>query len=191
MITHLEHLMMTQFIDLACGDTGILLSRGEFVSRKKAEKAARDIIYEYRLIADSIGARQYLAQKEKEAKARITFSVFLICSNLVSGGEHDRVREVMKEYGIDASSMSDQRVTAEVKSRLERARRTIAEIEKAKDTKDIDLSILRASFDEQTASLMAHFKFQIDITKMKATLFAHLVARHDREIKAQLSAMKK
>lgn len=191
MITHLEHLTMSQFIDLACGDTGVLLSKREFVARKKAEKAARDIIYEYRLIADSIGARQYLAQKEKEAKARIAFSVFLICNNLVAACEHSRVREVMKEYGIDTSSMTDQRVTAEVKSRLERARRTIAEIEKAKDTTDIDVSVLRASFDEQTASLMAHFKFQIDITKMKATLYAHLVARHDREIKAQLSAMKK
>lgn len=191
MIEHIEHLTMAQFIDLACGDTGVLLSKREFVPRKKAEKAARDIIYEYRLIADSVGARQYLAQKEKEAKARITFSVFTICNNLVAGGEYSRVREIMTEYGVSTISMSDQRVAAEVKSRLERARRSIAEIEKAKDTTDIDLSELRASFDEQTASLMAHFKFQIDTTSMKAALYARLVARQGRELKAQMEVMKK
>lgn len=188
---HLDQLTMAQFIELVSGDTEILLSKGELVSREKVARVARKIIYDYHTIADPTGTRQRLAQKGKEVKARISFIVFTICDNLVAAGEHDRVREVMKEYGIDTSSMNDQRVTAEVRSRLERTRRTIAEIEEARDTKDIDLSVLRASFDEQTASLMAHFKFQIDITKMKATLYAHLVARHDREIKAELSAMRK
>ena len=50
---------------------------------------------------------------------------------------------------------------------------------------------IRAQFDAQTAAIMAHFKFQIDPATIKATLYANLVARHNREIKAQMAALKK
>ena len=87
--------------------------------------------------------------------------------------------------------MSDQRINAEVTSRLERAKRIVAKVEIKEPTKESDVSIIRKSFDEQTAALMAHFKFQIDISTMKANLYAHLVSRFNREIKAQQAAMKK
>lgn len=38
---------------------------------------------------------------------------------------------------------------------------------------------------------MAHFKFQIDPATIKATLYANLVARHNREIKALMAALRK
>ena len=191
MIKHLQELTMAQFVDLSCGDTSVLLSKKEIVSPEKVAKAVKNIIFEYRSIADEASAKSYLTFTKDLIKAKATVILFKMCHNLVTINEHDRAREVMIVYGINASSMSDQRVTAEVTSRLERAKSTVAKLEKDNETANIELSEMRSSFDTQTAALMAYFKFQIDISTMRAPLYAHLVARYNREVKAQLSAMKK
>lgn len=85
--------------------------------------------------------------------------------------------------------MTDQRVVAEVKSRLGRAKRDVAEIEQGKEeTPEVNI---RREFDEQTAALIAYFKFQIDTETMKAPIYAHLVARYIRDLKVQKAALKK
>lgn len=191
MIEHLNELTMAQFIDLSCGDTSVLLTKREVVSPAKVSKTVRNIVFEYRTITDEAGAKSYISFTKDLIKAKSSVILFTMCHNLVNIGEHDRAREVMNVYGINASSMSDQRVTAEVTSRLERAKSTVAKLEKDNETANIELSEMRSSFDTQTAALMAYFKFQIDISTMRAPLYAHLVARYNREVKAQLSAMKK
>ncbi|MCM1337703.1 MAG: hypothetical protein NC187_08275 [Candidatus Amulumruptor caecigallinarius] len=182
---------MAQFIDLTCGDTSVLLSKREVVSPAKVSKVVKDIVFEYRRIADEAGAKSYLSMMSDMVKAKAAVILFQMCHNLVALGEHDKAREVMSQYGIRAGKMSDQRVAAEVKSRLERARNNVARLEKDNEKSAVGLSEMRASFDNQTAALMAYFKFQIDVSTIKAPLFAHLVARYNREIKAQLSMMKK
>ncbi|MCM1454328.1 MAG: hypothetical protein NC193_07340 [bacterium] len=191
MIEHLHELTMAQFIDLTCGDTSVLLSKREVVSPAKVSKVVKDIVFEYRRIADEAGAKSYLSMMSDMVKAKAAVILFQMCHNLVALGEHDKAREVMSQYGIRAGKMSDQRVAAEVKSRLERARNNVARLEKDNEKSAVGLSEMRASFDNQTAALMAYFKFQIDVSTIKAPLFAHLVARYNREIKAQLSMMKK
>lgn len=191
MITRLSELSMAQFIDLSCGDTSVLLKKHSVVSPSKLKEAMMHIVFEYRCIVDEAGAKSYLTFSNNLVKAKMSVTLFKMCHNLIVIGELERVREVMNVYGINASSMSDQRVTAEVKSRLERAKSTVVKLEKETETANIELSELRSSFDAQTAALMAYFKFQIDISTIKASLYAHLVARYNREVKAQLSAMKK
>lgn len=191
MIEHLNELTMAQFIDLSCGDTSVLLTKREVVSPAKVSKVVRNIVFEYRTITDEASAKSYISFTKDLIKAKTSVILFTMCHNLVNIGELDRAREVMNVYGINASSMSDQRVTAEVTSRLERAKSTVAKLEKDNETANIELSEMRSSFDTQTAALMAYFKFQIDISTMRAPLYAHLVARYNREVKAQLSAMKK
>ena len=105
--------------------------------------------------------------------------------------EHERAREVMIVYGINAQNMNNQRVAAEIKSRLERAKSKVAELQEKNDADTPTSEKICKQFDEQTAALMAYFKFQIDTTSMKATVYAHLIARHNREIKAQIAALKK
>lgn len=191
MIEKLEQLSIGQFIDLLCGDTSILTSKREIVSEAKVTNAIRNIVFEYKEIADIAGVRNYLSLMDEMIKAKISSTLFSMCNNLVSLGEHDRAREVMIVYGINAKTMNDQRVAAEIKSRLERAKSTIAHIEEESNSDKKEESDIRRMFDEQTASMMAYFKFQIDTTTMKATVYAHLIARHNREIKAQLAAMNK
>lgn len=191
MIEKLEQLSIGQFIDLLCGETSVLTSKHEIVSDARVTAVMRNIIFEYKEIADIAGARNYLSSIEELIKAKISSALFSMCNNLVALGEYGRVREILTEYGINAKSMKDQRVEAETKSRLERAKSTIARIEEDSHTEKNEDADIRRMFDEQTASMMAYFKFQIDTSIMKATVYAHLVSRYNREIKAQIAAMNK
>lgn len=187
----LEELTVCQFIELVCGNSSVLLDKHEFVSPNKLTIAMRNIVLEYREIADISGVKSYLSEIEELIKAKISVVIFAMCNNLVILKEHNRAREVMIEYGIKAESMTDLRVEAEVKSRLGRAKNTVSRIEKENQNETIETFNIRRAFDEQTAALMAYFKFQIDTSTMKATIYAHLIARHNKEIKAQKAAMKK
>ena len=187
MIERLEQLTMEQFIGMVSGNTDVLRGKHEIVAPDKLALAMRDIVMEYKEIADPTGAHEYLAKSENLAKAKIELSVYTMCDNLVSMGQPDRAREVLNECGINASPMDEQRLMAEIKSRIGRAKRTIHELE-SEDAEDVE--DIRRSFDEQTAAMMSHYKFQINIATMKATVYAHLVARFNREVKAQIAAMK-
>lgn len=187
----LEELTVNQFIDLVCGDSSVLLDKHEVVSQPKLAITMRNIIFEYREIADLSGVKNYLYEIEELIKAKISVAIFTMCNNLVILKEHNRAREVMIEYGIRAESMSNLRVEAEIKSQLERAKNTVFRNKKEDQNETIETLNIRRAFDEQTAALMAYFKFQIDTSTMKATIYAHLIARHNKEIKAQIAAMKK
>lgn len=187
----LEDLTVAQFVDLVCGNAKVLLGKLEAASPAKLALAMRDIVFEYKEIADGAGARGYLADVEGLVKARMSLAAMTMCRNLVILKEHGRAREVLIECGAKAGAMTDERVEAEVASRLERAKADIAKIESECNAQAADSSSVRKAFDEQTAALMAHFRFQIDTSKMKANIYAHLIARHNKEIKAQMAQAKK
>ena len=187
----LEHLTISEFIDLVCGEVDVILSKHEIAREDKKALITRNLIFEYKEIVDPSSVKQYLSMAEDMIKARIEMTLFTMCSNLVDLNEHERAREVMIVYGINAQNMNNQRVAAEIKSRLERAKSKVAELQEENDADTPTSEKIRKQFDEQTAALMAYFKFQIDTTSMKATVYAHLVARHNREIKAKIAALNK
>ncbi len=190
MKTTLDQLTVNQFLELLCGNTGVLKSSHEIASDIKLSLVARDIIFQYKDIADHAGMARYLSSAEDMFKANLETIIFEMCTLLIAGEEYDMAREVLDFYGINVSPMDDRRLAAEIKSRLGRAKMTIAKLEdnSVKEERSADT---RRLFEAQTADLMAYFKFQIDTDKMKASTYAHLVARHDREIKAQIAAMNK
>jgi hypothetical protein len=87
--------------------------------------------------------------------------------------------------------MPDKRLANEVESRLGKARTLLAQAKKEKGDVDITPDVIRTRFDEQSAALMAYYKFQIDTDTIKATVYAHLVARYHKEMKAKIAAMKR
>ncbi len=190
----LEQLTIGQFIDLVCGEADVLLDRREIATPEKLADAARHIIFEYREISDKAEALSYLANVDSLTKSKMRVSIFTLCLDIYNLGKLDIVRDILAHYGVNAERMSKERLRAEVISQLERAKHTARRIEESESGKG-DASLtpddIRRSFDEQTAALMAYFKFQVDTSTMKATLYAHLVARHARELKAQRAAMKK
>ncbi len=185
----LEDLTIGQFIVLVSGGRSILGEvEGDSLS---VVNTIRNIILEYKEIADPAGAKNYLIETEEIMKAKLNFALFSICRNLAEMKEYNRVREILCEYGISAESMNPQRLQAEVDSRYERAKYAIEKADTKENENTSGSTDIRREFDAQTAALMAHFKFQIDTSKMKATVYAHLVARHNLEIKARRQAMKK
>lgn len=190
MITRLEQLTVSQFVELASGNMDILLEKKEKVPEIKLVETARAIMMEYRVISDKSGFNGYLSREESLTKAKLEKILFTMCLNLANLNAYDNVRDVLTEYGINVSKMTDRHLLAEIKSRLARAKSTIAKKSET-EPKEAGTKGIRESFDEQTAGLMAHFKFQIDPATMKASLYAHLVARCNREIKAMATASKK
>ena len=191
MIERLEQLTMSQFVDMLCGDTGVLLGRHGAATPDKVANVVRSIVMEYRAIADPLGNDAYLRHAEDAAKAKMRVVIFTVCSNLVAFKQYGKAREVLLSLGLQASKWNDSRVAGTVKAKLEQARRGLETLNaESKKYKEQDKNV-RARFDTLTATLMAHFKFQIDPGTIRATLYANLVARYDREIKAQMAAMAK
>ena len=190
MKTRLDQLTMAEFIELLCGNTSVVMGKHEFPDPKKLEKNVRDLILRYEEISDPAGFRIYLSDEEAEVKARMEVVIYTICHGLLAQQKYDEIREIMEECGINAGRMNEQRLSAEVESRLERAKSALAKIEAEKeDKKEAEVDI-RAEFDKRTALMMSHFKFQIDTSTMKASVYASLVARLHAEIKAQADALK-
>lgn len=190
MITKLEELTTAQFIDILCGNTDILHSKIEIVSKPKLSEVIHSIVFEYRSIVDESGTKGFISRMGRLTKAKAMIVVFKMCHNLMELKQSNQVREIMNECGIMTTTMSDSRLMTEVTSRLERVKKEVVKLEE-KDDDPPEVTDIRKSFDEQTAALMAHYKFQIDTSTMRATLYAHFVARFNREIKAQMEALKK
>lgn len=190
MKTRLDQLTMAEFIELLCGNTSVVMGKHEFPDPKKLERNVRDLILRYQEISDPAGFRIYLSDEEAEVKARMEVVIYTICHGLLAQQKYDEIREIMEECGINAGRMNEQRLSAEVESRLERAKAALTKIEAEKeDKKEAEVDI-RAEFDKRTALMMSHFKFQIDTSTMKASVYASLVARLHAEIKAQADALK-
>lgn len=190
MKTKLDQLTMAQFIELSCGDTSMLVCGREIVSPTKLAKTTHKIICEYRELSDESGFNLYIRNIKEMLRIKTDLVIYSLCNAILQIGADDNVRQILECHGINVGSMSDQRLKAEVKSRLERAKNGVKKFEED-DENAPDIKDIRKSFDEQTAAMIAHYKFQIDTTTMKATLYAHLVARFNREVKAQMAALKK
>lgn len=187
----LEQLTIAKFIDLICGDMNVLLGSHEIGNPNKLVVATRNIVLEYRAIADPGGTNSYFKHVEDWIKAKMNIIIFTMCDNLTALKQFGRVREVLVAYGLSASDWSDGRVNGTVQSRLAQAKREVEDMESENEKIVSERDKIRSQFDAQTATLMAHFKFQIDPNTIKASLYAHLVARHNREVKAQMAALKK
>lgn len=180
----LDQLTIGQFIDIICGER-------ECIGDTEQSLTIRNLIMEFKSIVDPSGLRVYLSNLEEIGKAKLSILTYQICENLMNLHQYDDVRKILNECGLSASTMPESRLAAEVKSRIERAKNTLVKIEEEMNEEKAEDVDIRKEFDSQTAALMAYFKFQIDIDTMSASIYAHLVARHNREIKAQLATMKK
>lgn len=187
----LNQLTLSQFIDLVCGDTGVLLDGHETEDADKLTIAMRNIVLEFRTIADPGGTATYLKRSEDWLKAKINVIVFTMCNNLATLGHHDKAREILVEYGLNASGWTDNRTSGIIQAKLAQWQRELNAIESETEKELADRENIRSQFDTQVAAIMAHFKFQIDPETIKAPLYANLAARYNKEVKAQIAAMKK
>lgn len=187
----LGQLTVAQFVDLIAGDARVLLESDEKASTTVLTIAMRNIVLEYKEITDSAGLKSYLSFVDDLIKAKIGIIVFSMCQNLILLHSYDNARTILTECGVACARMTNERLAAEVDSRLERSRRMVDELESERNTADeAGPKNVRNEFDAQSAALMAHFKFQIDPLTMKASIYANLVNRCNREVKTMAAAWK-
>lgn len=190
MKTRLDQLTTAEFIDLVCGNKDVLLSKHEMPSPYKLTIALRNIVMEYRSIADPGGNATYLQRMDAIIKSRLAVTVYSMCQNLVLLKRSDKAREVLIAAGLPAEGWNDKRIESEVHIQLQKGKRAFDEADKDDDSAEVEKENIRNAFNAMIAAMMAHFKFQIDVTSMMAPVFAHLVARYHTEIKAMKKAMK-
>lgn len=190
MKTRLDELTTAEFIELVCGNKEVLLCKHEIPNPYKLTIALRNIIMEYRSIADPGGNASYLQRVDAIIKSRIAVTVYSMCQNLVLLKQFERAREVLIAAGLPAESWNDKRIESEVHIQLQKSKRAFEEADKDDDSSEIEKENIRDSFNGMIAAMMAHFKFQIDVAVMMAPVFAHLVARYHAEIKAMKKALK-
>ena len=169
----------------------VVLGKHEVCSPEKIAITVRNIIIEYHDIADPGDIAGFFRNIEEWIKARMRVILWTMVSNLVMFKDYDKARVVLDMYGLPSSLWNEKRIDGEVKSRLAKSQRLLEEVEAEREKQTEDIEKIRSLFDGQTAALMAHFKFQIDTSTMRATIYAHLVARNNDEIKAMKKAMKK
>lgn len=190
MKSRLDELTTAEFIDLVCGNKDVLHGKHEIPNPYKLTIALRNIVMEYRSIADPGGNATYLQRVDAIIKSRIAVTVYSMCQNLVLLQQIDRAREVLIAAGLPADGWNDKRIESEVHIQLQKGKRAFEEADKDDDNVEEEKETIRNAFNGMIAAMMAHFKFQIDVAKMMAPVFAHLVARYHAEMKAMKKAMK-
>lgn len=188
MRTRLDELTTAEFIELVCGNKDVLLGKHEVPNQYKLTVALRDIVMEYRAIADPGGNAAYLQRVDAIIKSRLTVTVYSMCQNLVLLKQFDRARDVLVAAGLPAGGWDDKRIESEVHIRLQKGKRAVEESDD--DDGKLEKDSIRNAFNAMVAAMMAHFKFQIDVSTMMAPVFAHLTARYHAEVKAMKKALK-
>lgn len=185
---NLDQLSIQEFVNMLCGDIDVLKdSRKEILTKDRAKEIVRNLLLEYREITSPGGLRTYMIETSNLMKERGRVILYTICHILINSREYNRVKAIFEDIGIKSKDYSKERITAEVASRLAKAKDNVAKLESEIKEEDSTPNKIRKEFDTQTASLMAHFKFQINPLTMSASIYANLVARFDRDIK-ELSA---
>lgn len=191
MKTRLDQLTTAEFIDLVCGNRDVLLGKHEVANPYKLTIALRDIVMEYRSIADPGGNAAYLQRVDAIIKSRLAVTVYSMCQNLVLLEQFERAREVLIAAGHPAESWNDKRIESEVHIHLQKGKRAVEEIDEDEEDGELEKENIRNAFHAMIAAMMAHFKFQIDVSTMMASVFAHLTFRYHAEVKAMQKVMKR
>lgn len=194
MITSLTQLTMRQYIDLVCNDTSVLNPDNEPVTDSQLDELRSELIAEFNKLSNEAATKANLVDKLALVKAKRELMLFRCLNKAILEGGVDDVRSVLKDYGI-SREMTNKQLSDEVVRRLKRAKTEIKRYEskKTQATQDRELTKneIRLQFDRLAASLMTHFKVQIDFNTITASSFAYMIDQADKQIKAQLSIMNK
>lgn len=175
-----------------CGNDSILLEGENNVSPQQLSIIKRNIIFEYKQIADTSGVMSYLSDEDNKKKTTLEVLLYQMCDTLIRMKAFDEVRDILQKYGLRAFEMSEDKLRETVKSRLNRAlsmqkRNNIQEDE----SESLTSEEIRIMFDKQTSHLMTYFKFQINVCEIGAAIYANMVNQYNREIKEKMALLKK
>lgn len=186
MIERLDELTMKQFIDMNCGKLDVLGSGSPFELAVKREQ----LLVEYRAIVDNPGLMAMVTSHEFEIKAKGRVVLYKICRNLIDIKAYDEVRSILDIYGIHGED--NEKIGTQISSLLKRSEFEYKRILEHKDTEiaePISEKSIRDGYAAEIASIMAYYKMPLDINNVSASVYAHLVAQANMEIRRKTEAL--
>ena len=183
----LDQYSMAQFIDIACGDYTHIDADAE-----TARQIAGNLIDKYNNAADTVSTMSRLLEGEKAGKNDSKIKFYRILLNIINVYDaYDDVRDILKTAGLgNIANRGDESLKAKIEQML-RTEECLYERmmqERKGDLKgNVSEDELRASFDHQTARLMAHFKFTINHETISASVYASLVNMACKQQRQQAS----
>lgn len=184
MITTLSRLSLCDFIELLCGNNGVLVEDGD--SDACVSKVASELIYQYQCIVNPSGVESSLIDKEEVIKVRYRIEIVKILKALMSINAVDDVSELLSSMNINVSGTDNiskklDRMLAEA----EYMKKRIDDRREEKHTHSAD--DIRRSYDSEIAFLMTYYKMNIDSRNITAGVYANMVHRADVEIKRRIN----
>ena len=184
----LDQYTMAQFIDIVCGDFSHIDAE-----LKDARGVAESLIQQYNETSDPVASKIRLVENEKFGKSEAKIAFYNILLNLINVfGAYNDVRELLNLARFTNISRRDD---AGMKAKIEQLLRSEeSNLLRLKKEREEDASLrkdeedTRASFDKQTAALMAHFKMPISHETISASVYANLVNNFCRQQRQQAAA---
>ena len=180
MKTRLDQLTLRDLIELSCGDSSVLLDKGETPSEQVKLAFARQILSEYKELASPNQAKKDMIEAEELTKLRMKDKCLRICLALCSQERPDMARDVLLELDVKPNLIdTDEKVQPRCKAMLADVEYEIKRIEELNE-EDASKKVAkpedaRKTWYSEIAFVMSMLKMSIDPEVVNAAIYANLV----------------
>ena len=180
MKTRLDQLTLRELIELSCGDSSVLLDKGETPSEQVKLECARQILSEYKELASPNQAKKDMIEAEELTKLRMKDKCLRICLALCIQERTDMARDVLLELDVKPTLIdNDEKVQPRCKAMLADVEYEIKRIEELNEEdaskKVANPEDARKTWYSEIAFVMSMLKMSIDPASVNAAIYANLV----------------
>ena len=180
MKTRLEQLTLRDLIEWSCGDSSVLLDKGDTPSEQVKLDCARQILSEYKELASPNQEKKDMIEEEELTKLRMKDKCLRICLALCSQERPDMARDVLLELDVKPNLIdTDEKVQPRCKAMLADVEYEIKRIEELNE-EDASKKVAkpedaRKTWYSEIAFVMSMLKMSIDPASVNAAIYANLV----------------
>lgn len=180
MKTRLDQLTLRELIELSCGDSSVLLDKGETPSEQVKIACASQILAEYKELASPNQAKKDMIEAEELTKLRMKDKCLRICLALCTQERTDMARDVLLELDVNPNLIdTDEKVQPRCKAMLADVEYEIKRIEELNEEdarkKVAKPEDARKTWYSEIAFVMSMLKMSIDPEVVNAAIYANLV----------------
>ena len=187
----LNELMLSEFIDLLCGDTSVL--NAHTLDKKNIENIRNSIIFEYQKIADENETQSFLINHEEIYKLRSTIILFQICQNLINMNGIEEAKSILSLYGLNMFNKSESIIKRDIEAYIKRYKSELKRIENSNNDTEPEQSpqSIISDFNKEIAVMSMYVKFPIVAQSINASVYAYMLNQVKAEIKEKMALIKK
>lgn len=187
----LNELMLSEFIDLLCGDTSVL--NAHTLDKKNIENIRNTIIFEYQKIADENGIQSFIINHEEIYKLRSTIILFQICQNLININGIEEAKSILSLYGLNMFNKSESIIKRDIEAYIKRYKSELKRIENSNNVTEPEQSpqSIISDFNKEIAVMSMYVKFPIVAQSINASVYAYMLNQVKAEIKEKMALIKK